>query len=168
MPPGIKWNDELERWEPNYQPGEQRIRLLGPFHIDHTSNDLTLDGVVLAAIEEGQRVIRVWAEIGEDDPFVAVEGQTPFRLMVGLRDSSDPGNTLALVRYDEPNISDNFTDYFVRTENSGQVGAPAVATAVASCDLIAKLTIDPGPATGNDLTAGTADIYALIAEPAES
>lgn len=143
--------------------GEQTVTLLGPFHVDHTTVGLTgTGGAVVADIAAGQRVIRAWIEMGEDDPWVVEVGHSMSNMRVQLRDAAAANNNARLITYGEPETSDNFAGYFARIENSTIDAGPYVATAVVDCKLAMQVVCDHN---GDDLTAGSADVYALIATP---
>jgi hypothetical protein len=132
---------------------EQRIRLLGSFHVAHdTAGFQSNNGIVALDVPAGAIVVRAWAFITEDFD----DGGTTINIGIGTAADVGTSNWAVITEY----TNDLFTsgaDFFIEltpTASPG-VGYPGPNGGHVFCRL------------GSAQTAGEADIYALIAEPVE-
>lgn len=138
--------------------GEQRIRLLGPFTINH-DDELINPGVLLAELEAGTVVVAAWAEVvtpwdGADD----VPNSQELNIVAG--DDLWPVTTvLVCVNDSEPATASSGRAAYSHTNQTFPRISPV--RVITAGDLRAT-AVDYGVTT-----AGQARVFALIAEPAE-
>lgn len=138
--------------------GEQTVRLLGPFRVNHDDDEAFFDtGTAVATLQPGTLVIRAFAVVIE-----SFQGANTYALAVGAGDAAS-GTVRTLTNY--VNATANSTSSGVREEGDFSDGTSTQVGIVleSAVDLVALgSSSDWPPAT----TDGIADFYALIAEPA--
>jgi hypothetical protein len=144
-------------------PGEQRVRLLGPFRIAHDTVDIgTNNGNHLGDVPAGALVIRVFAL--NQEVWAGHNEGAYLRLSAGEAGA----NPNALVEY----LLDGLNSNTVASQGQHAEGLYKMESSDYSLpSMIAMLTV-AGSITASisglgSASAGEADVYALIAEPAE-
>lgn len=144
-------------------PGEQRVRLLGPFRIAHDTPDIgTNAGNPLADVAAGVLVIRlfalnqeVWADHNEGAYLrlsAGTAGENPNALVEYLLDGLNSTTAASQGQHAEGLYKMESSDYSLPSMIAMLTQAGSITASISGL---------------GSATAGECDVYALIAEPAE-
>lgn len=129
--------------------GEQRVRLLGPYTINFDTPDVTTEGVLLDPLGEGVAVITSWALV---DTVFAPASAVELYIQAMNADRSARGT---------------FSGYMATSLSVNGIANQSIVNpmrmGVMDTDCFLGVFLD---LTGGPLTAGSARVYVLIAEPA--
>jgi hypothetical protein len=142
--------------------GEQTISLIGPYPIDYTMTALTDYAVELGdELAVGTVVIRAWAIVGDRWVATPIFGANDLKLDIGIGNVAEGTLSVAV----DGSLSEREQSYpsriLVESGTPGVVSTTVAQAVVPGQFLTVGLTNYPGAT----MTAGTADIYALIATP---
>ena len=156
----LRWNRQVGN-----TLGEQTIRLLGPFHVAHDDTGIDADGLEVATglLPEGSSLIVAWPILTE--ALDSAGDPADYELIIGFG-AANQGLQQPL----NATIYGSLGSTLTTVSENGVApypfsGAGRVTLRPALCLTISSLFIFMFDGGQVPLTAGEADIYALIAEP---